>query len=156
MNIFKRAWSWRKESSQHTIGEDFGGDIEVGTTRGIINLVASFIYDRFTGVYDTEFFEFWRASALHDWCCVRLRDFGCVQDIDGNIIMTHQWEADEEFLLEMLQAARRVLMRLRREGNNSAKHTKIVRKLVKRALHRHWGVRRWDRIARRIGVRKHV
>ncbi len=153
MNVFKRISSWRKESKQHTVSEDFGGDVEVKTTRGTILLPGTFEYDRFSKVYDTEHPEFWLTSALHDWCCVQLAKCGVVLDLHGRIIIYHQWQADEEFLLEMLKASRLVLLRLRLDKEDSAKQTKIVRKLVKRALRYHSGVRKWDWVAKRFGIR---
>jgi len=146
-------WKWFRENVKTTITADFGGDLKVCTTKGYGVVPGWFKYNRFDGVYDTDYIEFWEASAFHDWCCVELKAGRAILGIEGQVLVYDQEGADGEFFLLMLRAAQRVFMRLISEGKHRSEATKVCRELVKRALVYHKGVRFWDRWAQRLGFR---
>ena len=163
MGWFKNLRLWRRErGGTYLIKDDFAsqlnerGNLEIATIFGMLEIDGDAEYDRATGAYDTEYNEFHLAFAGHDDCCNQLNATGNVIDMAGSVIMTSQRQVDLAFFDLLLGAARKVLIRMIRGNKESpAGVGKRVSALLIRAVVYYKAVRKWDKLARLLGIRQH-
>ena len=156
MNFYRRIKAWLREGMEdkRLVAYYFGGPLEVGTPFGIIQIPETYPTDLYTFVYDTPHPEFRKAAILHDWCCDELRKYGRVLDVEGNVAIRTQSQADLAFLVTMIQSIRQIVIRLLHEGNETSAAALEAAMLGIRVLVYYKGVRRWDRLMRLVHVRK--
>jgi len=150
MSWIGTVFSWFKDEHRViTVGEHFGGPLRFGTPWGVVFVSEDYKSNLFNGVNDTDFKEFQAASVLHDLCCDLLKIDGVVCDEDGNPIISTQEQADLAFLLEMMSAIKRIVVRMLHERRPTSEITAVVTELGARALVYHRGVRWYDKLFRR-------
>ena len=134
-----------RERDDHLIRDDFSGDRDydiendrllVSTPLGRIPIPGDMRYDRFTGVYDTEYPSFWKASAFHDLACGEGYE---LRNEEGAIVATERWITEAIFLYLMMAAVRNIIVEAIQY--RQPHYITDARSMLRRALRYHMGVR---------------
>ena len=144
ISIGKGIWKSWWERDDHLVRDDFENDRDydierdwllVATPLGFVPIPGDMRYDRFTGVYDTDYPVFWKASAFHDLAC---GDNYVIRNELGVILSTDRWVSEAIFLYLMTAAARHIIVEA--ISHNLPHYVKDSRAMIRRSLRYHMGV----------------